>query len=126
MSIGDEPVFVPVFGDELDEPQSVFDTLERDHLVNNDSVGFLVAALLEVFDQGVVFESGNEDDSVAPQRLIPSVVGLTSIKDREGTSRQLQCSDPVDFVLLALGHVNEFGPVAIRRDADVKLDGFFF
>jgi len=79
VSIGDEPVLISVFGDELDEPQPVFDTLERDLLVNNDTFGFPTAALLEVLDQGAVFKPGDEENAVAGQRLVPRVVGVAAI-----------------------------------------------
>ena len=80
VSIGDEPVLVPVFGDELDESQPVFDALQRDLLVNNDAFGFPAAAFLEALDQGVVFKCRPPWQLSSLRWLPPSLLSTPAAK----------------------------------------------
>jgi|GEM_PF-6365248 len=72
VNVGDEPVLVTVFGVELHEPQSLFDALKRDFLVNN-TFGLFVTPFLEVLDESIVFEPCYEKNALLHEGLVPSV-----------------------------------------------------
>lgn len=119
MGIGNETVLVAVVGDELDEPQLVFHSLEPDLLIEDNTLGFAAGPLLEVFHQGVVFESGDEEDAVGGQFLPPLIVGEALVEDGKRALGQLQHSGPGHLVLLAFGHIDELGQVTVGIQTDV-------
>ena len=81
MGVGDEAVFVAVVGDELDESQFVLHSLEPDFLVEDNTLGFSAGPLLEVFNQSIVFKSGDKEDVVGGQLLPSIIVSETLVED---------------------------------------------
>ena len=57
---------------------------------------------------------------------MPAVIGEPAINTHKGALGELQGSSPVDFMLLALGHIHEDREVAVGIQADMQLDGSLF
>jgi hypothetical protein len=87
-----------------------------------DTGPFTATPLASRRDNGITFQSGDEEHAVFGEVLIPTVIGVVSIKDDIRAYCEFKLSGLIDLMLVSSSKIDKCGQLAIGIKTNMQLE----